>query len=97
VTVADLEIIAGLVFARGTLPARLERFDVTAAAVFAAAGVPLTHGPPTPPGTTPSQKVVKALAEVTLAGPVRAAWRRSSSGSSRWRAWPRPRRNRRSP
>jgi hypothetical protein len=33
-TVADLAIIAGLVFAWGTLSARLERFDMTAPVVF---------------------------------------------------------------
>ena len=31
------------------------------------------------------------------AGSARAAWRRWSSGYSRWRTWPGPRRNRRSP
>ena len=43
-TVADLAIIAGLVSAWGTLPARLERSDMTAPIVFTAAGVLLTHG-----------------------------------------------------
>ena len=38
-TVADPAIIAGLVFAWGTLSARLERFDMTAPIVFTAAGV----------------------------------------------------------
>ena len=38
-TVADLAIIAGLVFAWGTLSARLERFDMTAPIVFTVAGV----------------------------------------------------------
>jgi len=66
-TVADLAIIAGLVFAWGTLSARLERFDMTAPIVFTAAGVLLTHGPLTPLGITPSPEVVKVLAEVTLA------------------------------
>ena len=66
-TVADLAIIAGLVFAWGTLSARLERFDMTAPIVFTAAGVLLTHGPLAPLGVTPSSEVVKVLAEATLA------------------------------
>ncbi len=65
-TVADLAIIAGLVFAWGTLSARLERFDMTAPIVFTLAGVLLTHGPLTPLGVTPSKEVVKVLAEATL-------------------------------
>ena len=64
-TVADLAIIAGLVFAWGTLPARLERFDVTAPIVFTAAGVLLTHGLLAPLGITPGSEVVKVLAEAT--------------------------------
>jgi hypothetical protein len=67
VTVADLAIIAGLVFAWGTLSARLERFDVTAPIVFTAAGVLLTHGLLAPLGITPGSEVVKVLAEATLA------------------------------
>jgi NhaP-type Na+/H+ or K+/H+ antiporter len=67
VTVADLAIIAGLVFAWGTLSARLERFDMTAPIVFTAAGVLLTHGPLAPLGITPSSEVIKVLAEATLA------------------------------
>jgi ABC-type phosphate transport system permease subunit len=39
VTVADPAIIAGLVFAWGTLSARLERSGMTAPIVFTAAGV----------------------------------------------------------
>ena len=66
-TVADLAIIAGLVFAWGTLSARLERFDMTAPIVFTAAGVLLTHGALRPLGITPSREVVQVLAEVTLA------------------------------
>ncbi|MFF7238187.1 cation:proton antiporter [Streptomyces collinus] len=66
-TVADLAIIAGLVFAWGMLSARLERFDMTAPIVFTAVGVLLTHGPLTPLGITPSGEVVKVLAEATLA------------------------------
>jgi NhaP-type Na+/H+ or K+/H+ antiporter len=67
VTAADLAIIAGLVFAWGTLSARLERFDVTAPIVFTAAGVLLTHGLLAPLGITPGSEVVKVLAEATLA------------------------------
>jgi NhaP-type Na+/H+ or K+/H+ antiporter len=67
VTVADLAIIAGLVFVWGSLSARLERFDMTAPIVFTVAGVLLTHGPLTPLGITPSTEVVKVLAEATLA------------------------------
>jgi sodium/hydrogen antiporter len=67
VTVADLAIIAGLVFAWGTVSARLERFDMTAPIVFTAAGVLLTHGPLAPLGVTPTAEVVKVLAEATLA------------------------------
>ncbi len=62
-TVADLAIIAGLVFAWGTLSARLERFDVTAPIVFAVAGVLLTQGVLAPLGITPSTEVVKVLTE----------------------------------
>ena len=66
-TVADLAIIAGLVFAWGMVSARLERFDVTAPIVFTAAGVLLTHGLLAPLGITPGSEVVKVLAEATLA------------------------------
>ena len=66
-TVADLAIIAGLVFAWGMVSARLERFDMTAPIVFTAAGVLLAHGPLAPLGITPSSEVVKVLAEATLA------------------------------
>ena len=44
-TSADLAIIAALIFAWGTLSARLERFDMTAPIVFTAAGV-LQNPPP---------------------------------------------------
>ena len=37
--------IAALIFAWGTLSARLERFDVTAPILFFLTGVLLTHGP----------------------------------------------------
>jgi len=50
VTVSDLAIIAALIFAWGTLSARLERFDMTAPITFTAAGLLLTHGPLTPLG-----------------------------------------------
>jgi len=43
VTVADLAIVAALVFGWGALSARLERFDVTAPITFVLAGL-LTHG-----------------------------------------------------
>ena len=66
-TVADLAIIAGLLFAWGTLSARLERFDMTAPIVFTVAGVLLTHGPLAPLGITPSSEVEKVLTEATLA------------------------------
>jgi hypothetical protein len=54
-TIADLAIIAGLVFAWGTLSARLERFGMTAPIMFTVAGVLLTHGRLTPLGITPKQ------------------------------------------
>jgi NhaP-type Na+/H+ or K+/H+ antiporter len=66
-TVADLAIIAGLVFVWGTLSARLERFDLTAPIVMTVGGVLLTHGPLAPLGVTPSGEIVKVLAETTLA------------------------------
>ena len=66
-TIADLAIIAGLVFAWGTLSARLERFDMTAPIVFTAAGVLLAHGPLEALGVAPSREAVKVLAEATLA------------------------------
>ena len=67
VTVADLAIIAALVFVWGTLSARLERFDMTAPIVFTAAGLLLTHGPLAALGIHPSAELVKVLAEATLA------------------------------
>ena len=66
-TIADLAIIAGLVFAWATLPERLERFDMTAPIAFTAAGVLLAHGPLATLGITPGTEVVKVLAEATLA------------------------------
>jgi sodium/hydrogen antiporter len=63
---SDLAIVAALVFAWGTLSARLERFDVTAPIVFVVAGLLLTHGLLTPLGFLPPPELVKALAEITL-------------------------------
>ena len=63
---SDLAIVAALVFAWGTLSARLERFDVTAPITFVLAGVLLTHGLLAPLGVQPSHETVKALAEITL-------------------------------
>ena len=63
---SDAAIVAALVFAWGTLSARLERLDVTAPIIFVAAGLLLTHGPLTPLGYEPSRELVKALAEITL-------------------------------
>ncbi len=63
---SDLAIVAVLVFAWGTLSARLERFDVTAPITFVLAGVLLTHGPLKPLGFMPSHETVKVLAELTL-------------------------------
>ena len=63
---SDLAIVAALVFAWGTLSARLERFDVTAPIVFVVAGLLLTHGLLAPLGFLPSPELVKALAEITL-------------------------------
>jgi NhaP-type Na+/H+ or K+/H+ antiporter len=65
-SVSDLAILAALVFAWGTLSARLERFDVTAPITFVLAGLLLTHGPLAPLGVAPAPDVVKALAEITL-------------------------------
>jgi len=67
VSAADLAIIAALIFVWGTLPARLERFDMTAPIVFTAAGVLLTHGPLRPLRANPAGEVVKVLAEAALA------------------------------
>ncbi len=63
---SDAAIVAALVFAWGTLSARLERFDVTAPIIFVVAGVLLTHGPLATIGFTPPRDLVKALAEITL-------------------------------
>jgi sodium/hydrogen antiporter len=67
VSIADLAIVAALVFGWGTLSARLERFDVTAPITFVLAGLLLTHGPLAVLGFTPSDELIKTLAEFTLA------------------------------
>jgi NhaP-type Na+/H+ or K+/H+ antiporter len=67
VTVADLAIIAALIFVWGTVSARLERTDMTAPILFTAAGLLLTHGPLRPLSIEPSKESVKLLAEATLA------------------------------
>jgi sodium/hydrogen antiporter len=51
VNASDLAIVAALVFAWGTLSARLERFDVTAPITFVLAGLLLTHAPLAPLGS----------------------------------------------
>jgi sodium/hydrogen antiporter len=66
VSVSDLAIVAALVFAWGTVSARLERFDVTAPIAFVVAGLLLTHGPLAFLGVEPSNALIKDLAEVTL-------------------------------
>ena len=63
---SDVAIVAALIFAWGTLSARLERFDVTEPITFVVAGVLLTHGQVAPLGFAPSRELVKALAEATL-------------------------------
>jgi sodium/hydrogen antiporter len=65
-SVSDLAIVTALIFAWGTLSARLERSDVTAPIVFVVAGVVLTHGPLATIGYAPSNETVKTLAEFTL-------------------------------
>jgi len=67
VSVADLAIVAVLVFGWGTLSARLERFDVTAPITFVLAGLLLTHWPLAFLSVTPSKELIKTLAEFTLA------------------------------
>ena len=66
-SVADLAIVAALIFGWGTLSARLERFDVTAPITFVLAGLLLTHGPLAVLGVAPSNELIKDLAEFTLA------------------------------
>jgi Kef-type K+ transport system membrane component KefB len=67
VSVADLAIVAVLVFGWRTLSARLERFDVTAPITFVLAGLLLTHWPLAFLSVTPSKELIKTLAEFTLA------------------------------
>jgi sodium/hydrogen antiporter len=67
VSVADLAIVAALVFGWGALSARLERFDVTAPITFVVAGLLLTHGPLAFLHVAPSHELIKELAEFTLA------------------------------
>src|SRR5499427_133099 len=64
---SDLAIVAALIFVWATLSARLERFDVTAPITFVVAGLLLTHGPLAVLGFTPSDELIKTLAEFTLA------------------------------
>ena len=66
-SVADLAIVAALIFGWGALSARLERFDVTAPIIFVLAGLLLTHGPLAVLGVAPSNALIKELAEFTLA------------------------------
>lgn len=65
-SVSDLAIVAALVFAWGTVSAKLERYDVTAPITFVLAGLLLTHGPLAFLGVTPSSHLIKELAEFTL-------------------------------
>ena len=44
----------------GTVPGRLERFDMIAPIVFTAASVPLTHGPWRPLGVNPGEEAEDA-------------------------------------
>jgi NhaP-type Na+/H+ or K+/H+ antiporter len=67
VSVADLAIVAALIFGWGALSARLERFDVTAPIIFVLAGLLLTHGPLAVLGVAPNNELIKELAEFTLA------------------------------
>ena len=66
-SVADLAIVAALIFGWGTLSARLERFDVTAPIIFVLAGLLLTHGPLAVLAVAASTELIKELAEFTLA------------------------------
>ena len=63
---SELAIVAALIFAWGTVSARLERLDVTGPITFVVAGLILTHGPLAILGITPPPELVKALAEATL-------------------------------
>lgn len=66
-SISDLAIVATLVFAWGTLSARLERFEVTGPIIFVTAGLLLAHGPIAVLGVQPSHEQIKGLAEFTLA------------------------------
>jgi len=63
---SDVALIGALIFAWGTLSARLERADVTAPIIFIGAGLLLSHGPLAVLGITPSPETVRGLAEATL-------------------------------
>ena len=65
-TASDVALIGALIFAWGTLSARLERADVTAPIIFIGAGLLLTHGPLAVLGITPGPETVRGLAEATL-------------------------------
>jgi len=66
VTASDVALIGALIFAWGTLSARLERADVTAPIIFIAAGLLLNHGPLAVLGIAPGPETVRVLAEATL-------------------------------
>ncbi len=63
---SDLALVTALVFAWGTLSARLERADITAPITFVVAGAVLTHGPLALLAFAPSPQTVRLLAESTL-------------------------------
>jgi sodium/hydrogen antiporter len=65
-SIADVAIIAVLVFGWGAVSARLERYDVTAPIIFLLAGLVLTHGPLAVLAVMPSHALVKGLAEAAL-------------------------------
>jgi hypothetical protein len=66
VSVSDLAIVAALVFGWGTLPARLERFDVTAPIAFVLAGLLLTHGPLAFLSVTPGKELLGVALPLTI-------------------------------
>jgi len=90
VSASDLAVVAALVFAWGALSARLERFDVTAPIVFAAAGLVLTHGPLAALGIAPDPEAVKVLAEFTLVLVLFSDASRVGEASRWCRSWRRP-------
>ena len=69
-SVADLAIVAALVFGWGALSARLERFEVTAPIAFVTAGVLLTHGPLAFLAVQPSSHLVKELEKSSGGSPI---------------------------